>query len=193
MSKKNNLLPDFLKPYQGILLFLFLLFLFHFSWKIAIDGDMDSEYIYFFGKDITPDWFYTVCRWLTVAAAWFTRLFPDTQNLIVENIHLYFPKGGITINILWGCTGIKQMFIYTGIMLFYRGPFLKKLWYIPMGWIILSVYNVIRIAAIVLLTNGYPEKFDSLHNGILRYIYYGIVFLLWVIWEEFIVSKNKKS
>jgi exosortase/archaeosortase family protein len=192
MNKKIKLLPDFLKPYQGVLLFLFLLFLFHFSWKIAIEGDMEGDFIYFFGRDITPDWFHTVCLWLTEATAWFVRLFPNTQDLIVDNTHLYFPNGGIRIVIIWGCTGIKQMFIYTGIMLLYRGPFLKKLWYIPMGWIILSIYNVIRIAITVLLTNGHPEKFDSLHDGILRYIYYGIVFLLWVFWEEFIFNKNKK-
>jgi exosortase/archaeosortase family protein len=191
MNKKIKQLLDFLQPYKGILLFLFLLFFFHFSWKIAIDGDMGGDIMYFFGKDVTPDWFYTVCRWLTSASAWFVRLFPNTQDLITGSNYFIFPaNNGWRINIVWGCTGIKQLSIFTGIMLFYWGPFLKKLWYIPMGWGILTIYNIIRIAATVLLTNGHPERFASLHDGILRYIYYGIVFLLWVIWEEFIVKKN---
>jgi exosortase/archaeosortase family protein len=183
----------FFKPYlnKGVFFFLFLLFLFHFSWKIAIDGDIDSENIYFFGRDITPLWFSAACRLLTQASAGFIHLFPNTQDLLVEGIRLKFPtEGNSWIRIVWGCLGFKQMIIYSGIILFYWGPFLKKLGYIPLGCFILSAYNVIRIAIIVWLTDGHPDRFEMLHNGILRYVYYTIVFLLWVIWEEIIVKKN---
>ena len=193
MNKKLNDIIRFLKPYKGILFFLFLLFFFHFSWKIAIDGDMDSTNIYLFGKDITPAWFGASCRGMTQAVVWFIHLFPNTQDLLVLPTHMKFPtEGNIWIGIIWGCLGFKQMSIYAGIILFYWGPLLKKLWYIPLGCFILTVYNVIRIASIVWLTNGAPDRFQSLHDGILRYIYYTIVFLLWVVWEEFIVKKNYK-
>jgi len=191
MNKDLNRILLFLKPYKGILFFLFLLFFFHFSWKIAIDGDMTSENIYLFGKDITPSWFYASCCGLVQITAWFIHLFPNTQDLLVSGTWLKFDtEGNSWIHIIWGCLGFKQMLIYSGIMLFYWGSFLKKLWYIPMGCFILTIYNVIRIATIVWLTNGHPDRFESLHDGILRYIYYGIVFLLWVVWEEFIVKKN---
>jgi exosortase/archaeosortase family protein len=193
MKTKIKQFISILKPYKEIIFFLFLLFFFHFSWKIAIDGDMDSEYIYLFGKDITPEWFNSACRWLTSAAAWVVRLFPHTEDFVQEPTLMSFTSNnGWKISIIWGCTGIKQMFIFTGIMLFYWGPFLKKLWYIPMGWVILTAYNVVRIATTVLLTKHHPERFESLHDGILRYIYYGIVFMLWVVWNEVIFSKNKK-
>ena len=188
-----NRFLQLLVPYKGVLFFMFLLCFFHFSWKIAIEGDMDSKYIYFFGKDITPDWFDASCRVLVQTVAWFIRLFPNTQDLLVQSDQLKFStEGNIWIRIIWGCLGFKQMLIYSGIMLLYWGPLLKKVWYIPMGCCILTIYNVIRIAAIVWLTDGCPEKFESLHNGILRYIYYTIVFLLWLVWEEFIVRKNYK-
>ena len=191
MNDKLRHILSFFKPYKGILFFMFLLFFFHFSWKIAISGDMDSENIYLFGKDITPSWFDASCRGLTQIVAWFINLFPNKQNLLVQNDMLKFPtEGNVWIRIIWGCLGFKQMLIYSGIILFYWGPFLKKLWYIPMGCLILSIYNVIRIATSVWLTDGNPERFQSLHDGILRYIYYTIVFLLWVVWEEFIVKKK---
>ena len=187
-----------IEPYSGILLFLALLFFFHFSWKLAIDGDMDGTRMYVFGKDCTPSWFDTASLWLTKSVHWLVRLFPHTEHFIRGGYLLYFLDGGILIRIIWGCTGIKQMFIFAGIMLLYRGPFLRKLWYIPMGCLILTLYNIVRIALICVLTNQHPERFDSLHNGIFRYIYYGIIFLLWVVWEEFIVKKrisggNKKN
>ena len=199
MNKKAEKLIETLQPYKGILYFLFLLFLFHFSWKFAIDGDMDSTQIYLFGKDITPAWFFTACNWLTIAAAWFIQLFPNTEELKVGYDLLRFPDTAGSLRIIWGCTGIKQMFIFSGIMICYFGPWKKKLWYIPMGCVILTIYNVIRIASTSLLTKGiqdreaFVEEFNSLHDGVLRYIYYGIIFILWVCWEEFIVKKNPQK
>ena len=192
MTNKIKQYIQFLTPYKGIIYFLILLFFFHFSWKIAIDGDMSSKYIYIFHKNVTPDWFHSACQWLTQAVYWFVCLFPGSENFRISDTSLFFINGGIRIDIIWGCLGIKQMFIFAGIMLFYRGPFLKKLWYIPMGCLILTIYNIIRIAGICWLTNGHPDRFDSLHDGIFRYIYYGIVFLLWVVWEEFFVNKRRK-
>jgi len=190
MAKK---IIEAIRPYSGILLFLFLLLLFHFSWKIAVDGDRGGNFMYIFGKDVTPSWFLSVDRALTCIVGWFVHLFPNTDDLVVGEQSLSFPDGGIYIGIVWGCTGIKQLFIFTGIMLCYKGPFLRKLYYIPIGWIILSIYNVMRIGLITILTNGHPDRYESLHDGIFRFIYYGIVFALWVYWEEVIVNKNKIS
>jgi len=199
MNKTINRIILFLKPFKGIIFFLVLLFFFHFFWKIAIYGDMPGEsfngenMMCLFGIDITPSWFDASCRGFTQIIAWFIQLFPNTQDLIIEETQMRFStEGNIWISIVWGCLGLKQMTIYACIILFYWGPFLKKLWYIPLGCFILTVYNVIRVAVTVLLTDGNPERFDSLHDGILRYIYYTIVFLLWVVWAEFIDKNNYK-
>jgi len=194
MTDKIKQLIVSLKPYKGILYFLVLLFFFHFLWKIVIDGDRTGDTMYLFGKDVTPAWFHTATFWLTSAVAWFIHLLPNTQDLVRESTMLYFPNNeGFKISIVWGCTGIKQMSIFAGIILFYWGPFLKKLWYIPLGCIILTIYNIMRIGLITVFTRGYPERFDSLHDGIFRYIYYTIVFLLWVYWEEVIVKKYRNE
>ncbi|MDR0834927.1 MAG: exosortase/archaeosortase family protein [Candidatus Symbiothrix sp.] len=184
-----------LRSQQSIIYFLLLLFLFHFSWKLVIDGDIDSEFMYVFGQNVTPGWVGSVCRGLTAVAGWFIHLFPNTQDLVIDSNRLYFPGGGPGIRIIWGCIGFKQLFIFCGIMIFYRLlPWRRyernKLWYIPLGCVILTIYNIIRIGSLTMLTNGHPERFESLHDGIFRYIYYTIVFILWVIWEEKFV-RNK--
>lgn len=193
MKEKIKKITDSLGPYKGIIQFVILLFFFHFSWKIAISGDMDSEYVYLFGKDITPGWMNKLCEYTALVAYKVIHLFPGGEKFIIDGTRLYFSDGLNVIRIIWGCTGFKQMYIFAGIMLFYRGPFLKKLWYIPMGCVILSIYNIIRISSISGLTRYHPERFDSLHDGIFRYIYYGLIFLLWVIWEEFIVQKELRK
>ncbi|MDL2322558.1 archaeosortase/exosortase family protein [Bacteroidales bacterium OttesenSCG-928-A17] len=178
-----------LEPYSGVLLFLFLLFFFHFSWKIAVDGDMDDVRMYVFGRDCTPSWFDSACLLLAKAVYWVIHFFPGGDDFIRDGDVLYY-LDGMRVRIIWGCTGIKQMFIFSGIILFYRGPFLKKLWYIPLGCLVLTIYNIIRLVFISVLTHHHPERFDSLHDGIFRFIYYGIVFLLWVIWEECFTKKR---
>lgn len=190
MNEKAQRILKSLDPFKGIIYFLFLLFFFHFAWKLSIEGDSDSDFILLWGHDITPDWFHTICLWLTQAASWVVHQLPGGGELVRESIYMWFPDGGITIRIIWGCTGVKQLFIFSCIMLFYRGPFLKKLWYIPLGWLLLTLYNILRIALITYFTNGHPERFDSLHDGIFRYIYYALIFLLWVCWEELIVKKR---
>ncbi|MDR2057965.1 MAG: exosortase/archaeosortase family protein [Dysgonamonadaceae bacterium] len=205
MNDKFKKIILFLEPYKGPLLFLFLLFLFWGLWKITISGDLfDKNFdyypehpigiMYFWGRDITPEWLYTACRWLTESVSWFIHLFPNTENLVTEDYFLYFP--GETSNfIIWGCTGIKQMTIFSCIMLCYLGPWKKKLWYIPMGCVILTLYNITRIGLIIMLTSGHAneqDRFDSLHDGIFRYIYYTIIFLLWLCWEELIAKKHRE-
>lgn len=211
----KKLYKTYVAPFNSVVYFLILLFIFHFSWKICIDGDMRDNYMYFFNKNITPEWLFTANEWLTQAAAWFIRLFPNTDSLVVGKTNLYFPDG-INTHIIWGCTGIKQMFIFCGIMIFYRLFEIRKFkriketrswnisihfprfnrnkwWYIPLGCIVLTIYNIIRIGSISLLTRGNPESFDSLHDGIFRILYYTIVFLLWVVWEEVFVKKKSKN
>jgi exosortase/archaeosortase family protein len=202
LNSKIKKTIQLLEPYKGILYFLSLLFLFWGLWKITIDGDMDDldiDYMqhpvgvmYLFGKDVTPEWFYTACRWLTSSVSWFIHLFPDTGSLVTEDYFLYFPEGKMSIRIVWGCTGVKQMSIFCAIMICYFGPWRKKIWYIPLGCLILTIYNIMRIGSITMLTNGHPEKFETLHDGISRYIYYTIIFFLWLYWEELIAKKHRK-
>lgn len=191
-KEKLQKIKEALEPFKGIIWFMVLLFFFHYLWVFSVDGYMEGDHMYIFGKEWTPDWFNAAALWFAKAVHWFVTLFPGNEDFVQEGRRLYFPGGGFVSNVVWGCTGIKQTFIFVGIMLFYRGPFLKKLWYIPMGVLILIIYNVIRIGMISILTEGHPERFEFLHDGLFRWIYYGLIFALWLVWEELIVNKRNK-
>jgi len=189
MNKQIKHIINVLSPYWGVIYFFTLLLFTHFLWKLVVDGDLGSQHIAILGKDMTPQ-FYSLSIFTAKAVHWFVRLFPNTNDFINHGTHLYFESGKFVLNIIWGCTAVKQLYIFIVIMAFYRGPWRKKLWYIPLGCVILWVYNIIRIASISYLTVGHPERFDFLHEGLFRYIYYGLIFLLWVIWEEKFVKKS---
>ena len=179
-----------LSPYWGVGYFIVLLLATHFLWKIVVDGDLKSHQIAVFGQDMTSQ-FYALSVFTAKVVYWFVRLFPNTNNFFISDTTLYFQDGGLRPYIMWGCTAVKQLYIFITIMVFYKGPWRKKLWYIPMGCIILWIYNIIRLAMISYLTYGHPERFHFLHEGLFRYIFYGLMFLLWLCWEEGRVKRKK--
>jgi exosortase/archaeosortase family protein len=189
MKKEISTVLTSLKPYNGIVYFLIVLFATHFFWKLVVDGDLSSQQIAVFGIDCTA-WFYEVSLFTARIIYHFTCLWPGTDELYLYDTHLWFLNGDIVLGIIWGCTGIKQLYIFLLVMLCYPGPWKQKLWYIPAGCAILFAYNICRISAILFLTYQHPERFDFLHEGLFRYIYYGIIFLLWVIWEEVLRKKT---
>ncbi|MDR1718544.1 MAG: exosortase/archaeosortase family protein [Dysgonamonadaceae bacterium] len=172
-----------LSPYKGIALFFVLLLGAHFLWKLFVDGDLHSQQIAIFGMDVTP-WFYRLSQQTAGMIHWFVCLFPNKQQFMIDDTHLYFAESGTILNIIWGCTGIKQLYVFLVIMLLYPGPWKKKCVFIPVGCIVLQAYNIFRIACIAWLTETHPERFDSLHDGVFRYLYYGLILLMWIIWEE---------
>ncbi len=192
MGIKSNKVIETLKPYKGIIYFIVLLLGTHFLWKLVVDGNLHGQEIAVFGIDMTPQ-FHDISLLTTKAVYWFVHLFPGSDTFIMDGTLLRFTDGSNIISIIWGCTGVKQLYIFLVIMLFYSGPWKKKLWYIPMGCIILSAYNIFRIACICWLTKEHPERFEFLHEGLFRYIYYGLIFLLWVIWEEAFVRRTEKK
>ena len=86
--------------------------------------------------------------------------------------------------VVWSCTAVKQSFIWLIIMLFARGPWQRKLWFIPLGWLVAYAFNIIRIAAIGLLCEHHPEMFEFYHVYLFKYLFYAVLFALWVWWVE---------
>jgi exosortase/archaeosortase family protein len=100
----------------------------------------------------------------------------------------YFNGNGVRI--VWGCTGIKQSFIFLSVMLLARGSWKNKLWFIPLGLFLCYLINVVRITAITAIVKHHPEAFEMLHGYLFKYLYYGLIFLIWIFWEEVIVKKK---
>ncbi len=191
MKKYISDLTQSLKPYAGIIYFVVMLLGTHFLWKWVVDGDLNSQHIAIFGKNCTEQ-FYHLSQFTARLVYWFSSIFPGTDDLYLYDTHIYFYNNN-GVNIIWGCTGVKQLYIYLTIMILYPGPWKKKLWYLPLTAFILFCYNIFRISAILFLIQDHIERFEFLHEGVFRYLYYIIIFLLWVYWEEIIRKKSVKS
>ena len=175
-------MKDLLRQYYDVILFIVCLFAANFFWKWTVSGDEALGDVWWLSVNMTAP-FAWLAEHTAAVSAWFLELVRG------DNVHYFAPysirfASGFGVRIVWSCTPIKQAFIWLIIMVFARGVWLKKLWYIPLGWLMIHVFNVFRIVIISLLCENHPEMFSFWHEYIFKYVFYGMIFLMWVLWVE---------
>ena len=179
-----------LSPYKDVIIFMVTLLVANYFWKWTMVGDEDGDMVTWFGWDITAPFEWMACH-IASAVYWLVSLFRDTAYMVGDHT-IRFESGSGT-SIIWGCTGIKQSFIWLWLIATVP-PFrwqlstikyqVSKLWYIPIGWICCYAFNILRIFLITLFIEFHPDWFHALHDYIFKYAFYAMLFGLWVIFVE---------
>lgn len=105
------------------------------------------------------------------------------------NNYMHFLKNGNYIIINNSCSGLKQILQFVLLFLVYPGPWRKKLWYIPLGVLLVHLTNIIRIAGLSVVTINVPQHWEFSHDYIFRPLFYVVIFSMWVLWVEKISKK----
>lgn len=189
---KYKQLSVLLSPYEGIIRFVVAMLAANYFWKFTVIGDEEGiSPVTWFGLDLT--WFFDVlCDHIAGVVYATLQLFGEQVSLFNGN-HIRFVETGVTTCVVWGCTGVKQAFIWTIIMLAARGAWTRKMLYMPVGWIFAYGFNIIRIFFVALLTKNHPEWFDVLHAYIFKYLFYGFFFCLWAIYDLYIAYPTPRK
>ncbi|HOR40626.1 MAG: exosortase/archaeosortase family protein [Paludibacteraceae bacterium] len=176
-----------LKPIHGVVYFVILLISCHFAWKMAfVEHTEIPRKVTFLWFDVTQIFSFAVHN-LTDVVYFLLKDILDVNIIKISNFFVYPDKA--VIDIVWSCSGFKQAYIFFTVIAFYPGKHIHKLWYIPLGLVVVYVFNVFRIALITYLLRDNLGWFDVLHEGS-KYVFYAIIFLIWVIWAE---KFNKSS
>ena len=187
---KFRSLKQLFEPYSDVIIFVVTLFAANYFWKWTVSGDENGDMVTWFGLDITAPFEFMACHIASVVY-WLISLFRDTA-FMSDPYTIRFASGTGT-TIIWGCTAIKQSFIWFWLIATVR-PWnyqlstinyqLSKLWYIPLGWLCCYLFNILRIFLIALFIEHHPEWFHLLHDYIFKYAFYAMLFGLWVIFVE---------
>ena len=183
---KFHSLKQRFEPYRDIIIFMITLFVANYFWKFTMVGDEDGEIVTWFGLDVTAPFQFMSCH-IASAVYWLVSLVRDTAYMVGEQT-IRFESGSGT-KVIWGCSGLKQMFIWTCLILTVRGGWKHKTWFIPLGWVCCHVFNVLRIFIISLFIEFHPDWFHVLHDYIFKYLFYAMLFGLWVWFVERIREK----
>lgn len=184
MRTPRIIFPEKLRPYKGVILFAVILMISNFFWKYNVMGDEDSglnSVITFWGMEITPP-FVFMAKHVAHVTESILHFFGFNATLQPDNVLRY--KNGNAVQIIWACTGLKQAYIFLCIIAFNRGSWKKKLWFIPLGLIVIYSFNIFRIVCISAAIGNHPDWFEFLHLYFFKYLFYLIIFFMWVIWEE---------
>ncbi len=176
-------------------------------WRGVGVGDVDCKnkdcrYISFFNNNLTTE-FVPWTEKTALASFWVVNLVcrqplsllnyvdsSSSKKIESRTLLSYDRLNGPAINIIWGCTGVKQLYILLLVILFSRGIWWKRFVYFLMGSLVLLLFNVMRISIITLFIKSNPESFEILHDVLFKYLFYGLIFLLWILWEEKLSGKN---
>ena len=183
---KFRSLKQLFEPYTDVLIFMITLFAANYFWKLTVTGDENGDMVTWFGMDVTAPFEWMACHIASVVY-WLVSLFRDTA-VMTDPHTIHFTSGSGT-TIIWGCTPIKQSFIWiwliaTVLPLGSSRVWWHKLWYIPLGWVCCYAFNILRIFLIALFIEHHPEWFHMLHDYLFKYLFYGMLFGLWVIFVE---------
>jgi exosortase/archaeosortase family protein len=198
VKTKSRKHKEALRPYKDVIIFMLTLFAVNYFWKFTVKGDEYGNMVTWFGLDVTAPFEFMACH-VASAVYWLVSLFRDNVELIDQHIIRY--DNGVGTTIVWGCSGLKQMFIWTFLILTVRDVrkadkakspitnhqsslLLRKLCYIPFGWICCHAFNILRIFLITLMIENHPTWFHPLHDYVFKYAFYGMLFLLWVVFIE---------
>ena len=144
MSNLRSQISNFqlrLKPYTDVIIFMVTLLVANYAWKWTMVGDENGDSVTWFGMDITAPFEFMACHIASVVY-WLVSLFRDTAYMTDEHTIRFASGTGTTI--IWGCTALKQSFIWLCLILTVKSStvtsgealWLKKLWFIPFGWIL---------------------------------------------------------
>lgn len=176
-------------PFHGVLYFCVILLCSHFFWKFTIKGDEEGQVVTFFGKNISFPFIFMTDH-VSNVVMYFLQWFDISPYL---DAHTISYSSNNAIEIVWSCTALKQMYIFFCIIAFYMGSWKQKLWYIPAGLFIIYAFNILRITIIAVVVKNHPNAVPFLHEYLLKYLFYGVIFLMWVYWNEKFVRKQAKK
>ncbi len=108
---------------------------------------------------------------------------------------IYRTMGIDGTNGLWigdSCNGLVLFATFSIFIISWPGPWKKKLWFIPLGILIIHALNVVRITALSIIVYYHPEWLDFNHTYTFQILVYGAIFALWMWWANRL-SKVKEA
>jgi exosortase family protein XrtF len=126
-------------------------------------------------------------------ATFILKLFGLTvyQRLEDKNMQLIGIDGAHPIWIGSPCNALTLFMFFALFVIAFPGNVKKKLWFIPLGIVIIHFANVLRIICLAAINYVAPQYIEFNHTYTFTLFVYGIIFLLWMWWVKVALKENK--
>lgn len=183
MKNRFNQLQAFIKknkltPLVDVFIFAVIILFFHQLWWVWGLKKFLLQYMSFGElEQIMVNQVYYPSKWIV------EHIIGYDINSIDATATMYFPNNGY-VQVVGSCSGLKQFYQWIFLMVLFPGPWKDKLWYIPLGLVVIHIVNILRIVGLSVTVMVLPQYWDFIHLWIFRVFFYVVIFVLWVIWVE---------
>lgn len=152
---------------------MYLTWFFGYEQWLALDGRLDAA----------------LCRHLTQAGVFVLRLAGFAAGVSPTNAVLVMMDGQPSVVVGPPCNGLVLYALFGGFVLAFPGPWQRKLWFIPLGMVIIWGLNVLRVAALALNHHYAHQSVDFNHHYTFTFVVYACIFGLWMLWARRLAVK----
>jgi len=92
-----------------------------------------------------------------------------------------------------GCLARNLMGLYAGFIIAYPGKITKKLWFVPLGLVIINILNIFRLSGLAILSECCPEKVEFNHHYVFKIVVFAFTLFLWYLWVFKMNNTEKKE
>lgn len=82
------------------------------------------------------------------------------------------------------CNGLVLYALFAGFVLAFPGPWVRKVWFIPVGMLLIWLLNVLRVAALAINQHYSHQTVDFNHHYTFTFVVYACIFGLWMLWAR---------
>ena len=80
------------------------------------------------------------------------------------------------------CDGLVLFVLFAVFVLAFPGPGRRKLWFIPLGVLLIHLANLVRVVSLVMIQFNSPENLQFNHDYTWTVLIYAFIFWLWYVW-----------
>jgi exosortase family protein XrtF len=115
------------------------------------------------------------------------------QSMEDRNLQLIGIDGSHPIWIGSPCNALTLFMFFALFVIAFPGNIKKKLWFIPLGIVIIHFTNVLRVVALITINYYAPQYIEFNHTYTFTILVYSIIFLLWMWWVNSSLKELKAN
>ena len=147
---------------------IYLAWFFGYEQWLAHDGRLDN----------------VLCEHIAAASVLMLRLVGFTASISPDSSHLVLMNTVPSVIVGPPCNGLVLYALFGGFVVAYPGPWQRKLWYIPVGVLLIWLLNVLRVAALAVNHYYAHSSVDFNHHYTFTFVVYAFIFGLWMLWAR---------
>lgn len=128
-------------------------------------------------------------------AGFILKLFGFTvyQSTEDRDLQLIGVDGAHPIWIGTPCNALTLFMFFALFVIAFPGSIKRKLWFIPIGIVIIHLANVLRVVALTVINYHAPQYVEFNHIYTFTILVYSIIFLLWMWWVNSSLKEIKTN